>query len=92
MTCLDAVNAYTQGGCSYYDDCYLIVDDAFHQWYKLRFGITIPPGHVVPIFTPLQGHPDAGEVWQAKVNLVLLSFGLISTTHEPCLYCGKYRS
>jgi hypothetical protein len=39
----------------------------------------------------LQGHPDAGEVWQTKVNSVLLSFGLTSTTHELCLYCGTYK-
>jgi hypothetical protein len=51
----------------------------------------IPPGYVVPILCPLQGHPDAGEVWQTKVNSVLLSFGLTPTTHEPCLYRGTYK-
>lgn len=87
---LDAVNAYAQGGKPY-DDCYLIVDEPFRDWYRLRFGKTIPPGYVVPILCPLQGHPDAGEVWQTHVNSVLLSFGFKSTTHEPCLYRGTFR-
>jgi Reverse transcriptase (RNA-dependent DNA polymerase). len=87
---LDAVNAYAQGGRPY-DDCYLIVDDAFREWYKIHLGVTIPPGHVVPILTPWQGHPDAGEVWQTKVNSVLQRFEFKSTTHEPCLYRGKYK-
>jgi len=87
---LDAVNAYAQGGKPY-DDCYLIVDEQYREWYKLRFGHVIPQGHVVPILCPLQGHPDAGEVWQSKVNSVLHSFGFTSTTHEPCLYRGKFR-
>jgi Reverse transcriptase (RNA-dependent DNA polymerase). len=85
----DAVNAYAQGGWPY-DDCYLIVDEAYKDWYKRHFGETIPHSHIVPILTPLQGHSDAGEVWQTKVNSVLLSFGLKPTTHGPCLYRGRY--
>jgi hypothetical protein len=78
---LDAINAHAQGGRPY-DDCYLIVDDPFCECYKLPFQIDIPPGYIVPILTPLQGHPNAGEVWQHKVNTVLLSFSLKPTLHE----------
>lgn len=86
---LDAVNAYAQGGRPY-DTCYLEVDSQYRDWYFNRFGIRIPDGHVLPVLRPLQGHPDAGEVWQTKVNAVLTSFGFKSTTHEPCLYRGTF--
>jgi hypothetical protein len=86
---LDAVNAYAQGG-SPYDVCYLAIDTQYREWYKAKFQTTIPADYVLPILRPLQGHPDAGEVWQAKVNSVLSSFGFKSTTHEPCLYRGTY--
>jgi len=88
---LDAVNAYAQGGKPY-DDCYLIMDDQFRDWYQMCFGTIIPHGHVVPVLCPLQGHPDAGKVWQSKVNTVLHSFRFASTTHKPCLYHGSFQS
>jgi Reverse transcriptase (RNA-dependent DNA polymerase). len=48
-------------------------------------------GWVLPVKGSIQGHPDSREVWQAKINDVILSYGFKSTTHEPCLYRGLYK-
>ena len=46
---------------------------------------------MLPLSGSLQGHPDSGEVWQAKINEVIMSYGFFSTTHEPCLHQGIYK-
>jgi Reverse transcriptase (RNA-dependent DNA polymerase). len=39
----------------------------------------------------IQGHLNSGKVWQAKINEVIDAYGFQSTTHEPCLYRGKFK-
>jgi hypothetical protein len=39
----------------------------------------------------LQGHPEAARLWSVLIDkLIKEKLGLIATTHEPCLYSGKY--
>jgi hypothetical protein len=88
---LDAVNAYGQAG-SLYDIIYLEIDQQYRDWYKARKGKDIPIGWVLPIKGSLQGHPDSGEIWQTRVNEVLESYQFRTTTHEPCLYRGTFKT
>lgn len=87
---LDAVNAFGQAG-KLFESIYLDIDAQYRDWYLARKGKKIPDGWVLPVLGSLQGHPDSGEVWQNKINEVITSYGFQSTTHEPCLYRGKFR-
>ena len=88
---LDAINAFGQAG-ELFQLVYLEVDQQYRDWYLNRKGKTIPNGWVLPVKGSIQGHPDSGEVWQTKINDVIDSYGFTSTTHEPCLYRGKFKS
>mmetsp|Transcript_17200 Transcript_17200/g.32564 ORF Transcript_17200/g.32564 Transcript_17200/m.32564 type:complete len:440 (-) Transcript_17200:408-1727(-) len=90
MLDLDAVNAFGQAG-TLYEIVHLEIDQQYRDWYKARKGKDIPQGWVLPVKGSLQGHPDAGEIWQTKVNEVLQRYNFSSTTHEPCLYRGIYK-
>jgi hypothetical protein len=88
---LDAVNAFGQAG-TLYDIIYLEIDQQYRDWYKMRHGLDIPIGHVLPVRGSLQGHPDSGEIWQTRVNTVLEKYHFTTTTHEPCLYRGTFNN
>ena len=36
----------------------------------------------------MQGHPEAGRLWEKHNDAILRECGLKPTTHEPCLYLG----
>ena len=40
----------------------------------------------------LQGHPEAGRLWEEHINAILLGpeFGFTNTTHESNIYQGNY--
>jgi hypothetical protein len=51
---------------------------AFHEWWVQHKGRPpIPDGHVIPILSAMQGHPES-----------LHELGLKPTVPEPCLYLG----
>ena len=85
----DTDNAYQQApGPSV--PCYLQVDDAIASWYKKRFGIDLDPSiHVIPVHKALQGHPEAGALWENMIVGILDDLDFTSTTHERNLYVGK---
>jgi Reverse transcriptase (RNA-dependent DNA polymerase)./Integrase core domain. len=87
---LDAVNAFGQAG-KIFQTVYLEVDQQYRDWFLARKKKEIPHGWVLPVHGSLQGHPDSGKVWQNKINEVIASYGFQSTTHESCLYRGKYK-
>jgi hypothetical protein len=46
---------------------------------------------VLPVLCALQGHPAAGISWADKVEQLLMTdLKFTSTTHDTCLYSGKY--
>ncbi len=45
--------------------------------------------HVVPLHKALQGHPEAGALWEHMIIGILEGLGFHSTTHECNLYCGE---
>jgi len=44
---------------------------------------------VVPLHKALQGHPEAGALWERMIVGILEELGFHSTTHERNLYCGE---
>jgi len=70
------------------EQCFLQIDDAYCSWYKKHFSINIDPiTHVVPLIKALQGHPEAGALWEHMIVGILEDeLGFRSTIHERNLY------
>jgi hypothetical protein len=61
------------------------------SWYYKRTGIIINPRtHVIPALRAIQGHPEAGQLWQDFILSILQSppLNFTTTTHERNLYRG----
>jgi len=86
----DTTNAFQQS-LPPTEQCYLQVDDAYCSWYKKHFHIDLnPTNHVVPLNKALQGHPEAGALWEHMIVGILEDeVGFRSTTHERNLYQGE---
>ena len=64
-------------------------DRAFHEWWvNHKKRPPIPPGHVIPILSAMQGHPESPRLWEKHADAILQELGLTPTTHKPCLYSG----
>jgi hypothetical protein len=48
----------------------------------------IPDGHVVPVLSAMQGHPESPRLWEKHTDAILCNLNLIPMVHEPCLYLG----
>jgi len=70
--------------------CFLEIDDANTSWYLKRFKTAVDPRtHVIPVECALQGHPEAGRLWeQMIVGILVNELGFHSTSHERNLYRG----
>jgi len=50
----------------------LQIDDSYRSWYKKCFNINIDPvTHAVPLNKALQGHPEAGALWERMIVGIL---------------------
>jgi hypothetical protein len=68
---------------------YLRPDKAFHDWWENHKGQPpIPAGHVVPILSAMQGHPESPHLWERHADTILCELGLTPMVHDPCLYLG----
>ena len=47
---------------------FLIVDDAIADWLARRFGIYNAKGMMIPCYKALQGHPEAGALFENWIN------------------------
>jgi len=58
-------NAFQQS-LSPTEQCYLQKDEAYGSWwYKKCYDMDIDPAmHVIPLNKALQGHPEAGALWE----------------------------
>jgi hypothetical protein len=85
----DCDNAY-QNSPSPTEPCFLESDEAYRSWFKKRFGYDFPRGYVIPALRAIQGHPEAGRLWQELILSILLGppLNFKTTTHERNLYCG----
>jgi hypothetical protein len=69
--------------------CYLYIDDAYASWYYKRFGQHLDrSAYVIPVERALQGHPEAGRLWETMIVDILSKKNFTSTTHERNLYHG----
>jgi hypothetical protein len=66
--------------------------DQFADWYLERKGKPVNRSLVIPMLRALQGHPEAGRLWEEHINAILLGpeFGFTNTTHETNIYQGTY--
>ena len=88
----DAINAFQQGGRPQIQ-CYARLDDAFIEWYHKRFGTLLDKDkHCVPLEKTLQGHPEAGVIWERMIVPILKHLGFRAAAHEPNLYSGSFKS
>jgi len=73
--------------------CFLEINDAYRSWYKKRFEINIDLSlHVIPLGHALQGHPEAGELWERMiVGILQTEFDFKATTHERNLYRAEIK-
>jgi hypothetical protein len=68
---------------------YIIPDKAFLDWWvNHKKCPPIPHGHVIPILSAMQGHPESPRLWEKHADGILWEIGLVPTMHEPCLYTG----
>jgi Reverse transcriptase (RNA-dependent DNA polymerase) len=92
ITYADTANAFQQSPPPS-EQCYLEIDDAYSSWYSKRFGILLDRRtHVIPLERALQGHPEAGVLWEKLIVGILEGPDLhfASTTHERNLYHGTF--
>ena len=68
---------------------YIRPDRAFNEWWTIhKKRPPIPPGHMIPILSAMQGHPESPRLWEKHADAILRELGLTPTIHEPCLYSG----
>ena len=85
----DVDNAYQQSPPPSVD-CFLEVDDTISDWYQRKYGILLDRlKEVIPLFKALQGHPEAGVLWERLITDILINkMGFKNTTHEKNIYFG----
>jgi hypothetical protein len=85
---VDVSNAFTEApppkqGFFIRPDC------AFKEWWvQHKNRPPIPHGHVIPILSAMQGHPESPRLWEKHADKILRKIVLTPTVHEPCLYSG----
>jgi hypothetical protein len=90
----DTDNAYQQSPPPT-KQCYMAVNEAYVSWYLKRHGIDIDPSlYAIPVTGAIQGHPEAGRLWQDFIVSFLTGPKLKFTTtgHERNLYCGTFHN
>jgi hypothetical protein len=89
----DSDNAYQQSPPPS-KQCYMAVDEAYASWYFKRFNKCIDHSKfAIPVTGAIQGHPEAGRLWQDHIVSFLTGPTLRFTTtgHERNLYRGVFR-
>jgi hypothetical protein len=88
-TVADTANAFQQSPPPTVP-CFHEIDNGYASWYLKKFGRPIDRHkHVIPIGRAIQGHPEAGNLWEGNiVDFLCNQLGFRATTHEPNLYCG----
>ena len=66
----DATDAYAHSPAP--NDTFLAVDDAYAEWYKDKYGVTLNKRQVLPVQHALQGHPESGKMWMHLIDNILI--------------------
>jgi hypothetical protein len=81
----DVFNAFTEAPPPK-QPFYIKPDKAFCEWWVLKLKrYPIPPGHIIPVLSAMQGHPKSPWLWEKHAEKILCEIGLTPTIHEPCL-------
>ena len=81
----DTTDAYAHSPAP--NDTYLVVDDAYADWYYKKKGEHISKRMVLPVRHALQGHPESGKMWMNMIDNILINqFGFRKATHDRCIY------
>ena len=56
-------------------------DKAFRAWWAHKKRPLIPHGHVIPILSAFQGHPEAPRLWEKHADKIIRGCGLTPTIH-----------
>ena len=73
----DCVNAF-QNAPGPTVQCFVVVDEAIADWYLDRFQKHLVPGQdCIPLKKALQGHPEAGALWERFAKRVCRSFRIV---------------
>ncbi len=85
----DVENAYQQSPPPSID-CFLEIDDTISDWYLHKFGKKLDRlKEVIPLYRALQGHPEAGVLWERMITDILINkMGFKNTAHEKNIYTG----
>ena len=72
---------------------FVTIDDQYADWYETRFNKPLDRTKVLPVMHALQGHPEAGKLWEKHINSILhgpeLNFK--STTHDKTIYRTTFK-
>jgi hypothetical protein len=89
----DCTNAYANAPPPTHET-FLAIDDTYAEWYNERHPDKPITNRklVVPVRKCLQGHPEAGALFEKHIVAILTGpgFNLRSTTHERNLYQGTF--
>jgi len=68
---------------------YVLVDKPYREWYKHKYDIDVPRGHVLQVHHAIQGHPEAPRLWSMFIDDIIQNkLNFKPTTHEKYLYSG----
>jgi hypothetical protein len=68
---------------------FIRIDDAYAEWYKTKFAVTLDRKRVLPVCHALQGHPEAARLWEEHITAILSKIGFTATTHERNIYSAN---
>lgn len=87
----DASNAFAEAEAPKIP-LYVRMNEQYRQWWTEKMKQEpIPNDFVLPVRKALQGHPEAPRAWATLIHKILVNkLQLKATTHEPCLYHGKF--
>jgi hypothetical protein len=72
---------------------FIRLDHAFHEWWVNHLKQDpIPQGHMIPVLSAMQGHPESPRLWEKHADKILREIRLTPTIHEPCLYSGTFNN
>ena len=88
----DASNAFAEAPAPKIP-LYVRIDTPFREWWKEKLKKPdIPDNYVMLVKKALQGHPESSRAWGILIdNILQTKFHLKPTSHENCLYIGKYK-
>jgi hypothetical protein len=79
----DARDAYAHSSAASVPT-YVLINDACAEWSFERNGIQLDRSMVLPVRHALQGHPEAGALWETHINSII-------TAHKRNIYQMTYK-